>query len=234
MSSSRNGSGSGTSEGLSHARTRRDRTSIPRSRSIYVLDMFPYPERRGAARRASGGLHGHGHPRPLQDACAASTCCTRWAGTRSACPPSNTPSRPASIRARRPRRTSRTSRAQFKRLGFSYDWEREVDTTDPGLFQMDAVDFPPALQLVVQSEKTNKAEPIATLEAPGLEAATEIDARPRSPTSAKRRSEVVPRARHRAGQRGSHRRQERSRRLPGRAPADAPMDAAHHRLCRSA
>src|ERR1035441_571859 len=30
-------------------------------------------------------------------------CCIRWVGTRSDCPPSNTPSRPASIRARPPR-----------------------------------------------------------------------------------------------------------------------------------
>ena len=69
------------------------------------------------------------------DARAASTCCIRWAGTRSACPPSNTPSRPASIRARRPRQNIATFKRQIKSLGFSYDWSREVDTTDPKYFK---------------------------------------------------------------------------------------------------
>ncbi len=61
--------------------------------------MFPYP--------SGAGLH-VGHPEgytatdiigALQADAAASTCCTRWAGTRSACPRSSTRSRPASIRA---------------------------------------------------------------------------------------------------------------------------------------
>ena len=33
-------------------------------------------------------------------------------------------------------------RRQIKSLGFSYDWDREVDTTDPSLLQMDPVDLP--------------------------------------------------------------------------------------------
>jgi hypothetical protein len=32
------------------------------------------------------------------------------------------------------------------RFGFSYDWEREVDTTDPSLLPLDAVDLPQALR----------------------------------------------------------------------------------------
>jgi len=34
-----------------------------------------------------------------------------------------------------------TFRRQIKMLGLSYDWSREVDTTDPGILQMDTVDL---------------------------------------------------------------------------------------------
>ena len=63
--------------------------------------------------------------------CAASTCCTRWAGTRSACPPSVTPCAPACIPAITTQQNIDTFRGQIKRLGFSYDWSRELSTTDP-------------------------------------------------------------------------------------------------------
>ena len=47
--------------------------------------------------------------------CAASTSCTRWAGTPSACPPSSTRSRPARTPGSPPRRTSTTSAARSSR-----------------------------------------------------------------------------------------------------------------------
>ena len=75
----------------------------------------PLPVRRGAARGPPGRLHRHRHPRPLPPRAAATTSCIRWAGTPSACPPSNTPSRPASIRARPPSRTSPPSSARSSR-----------------------------------------------------------------------------------------------------------------------
>ena len=34
-----------------------------------------------------------------------------------------------------------TFRRQIESIGFSYDWSREVNTTDPALLQVDAVDF---------------------------------------------------------------------------------------------
>ncbi len=102
---------------------------------FYVLDMFPYP--------SGAGLH-VGHPEgytatdilcPLQADARASTSCTRWAGTPSACPPSSTRSRPARTRGSRPRQNIDTFRRQIKTLGFCYDWDREVDTTDPDYFK---------------------------------------------------------------------------------------------------
>ena len=50
-------------------------------------------------------------------------------------------------------------KSQLKRIGFSYDWQREINTTDPTLLQMDAVDFPADLQLLVQSgDKSSRAD----------------------------------------------------------------------------
>ncbi len=106
------------------------RESIPARPKFYALDMFPYP--------SGAGLH-VGHPEgytatdilAATSACAASTCCTRWAGTASACQPNATPCAPASIPPSPPGATSTTFRGQIRRLGFSYDWSRELATTDP-------------------------------------------------------------------------------------------------------
>ena len=57
-----------------------------------------------------------------------------------------------------------------------------------------------------------------------------LQARPR--VSGRNPGQLVPGARHRAGQRRGHRRPQRARGLPGRAQAAAPMAAAHHRLRR--
>ena len=67
----------------------------PSRPKFYVLDMFPYP--------SGAGLH-VGHPLGYiaSDIYSrykrqkASTSCTRWDTTPSACPPSSTPYRPAS------------------------------------------------------------------------------------------------------------------------------------------
>ena len=216
-------------------------------------------ERRGLARRPSGRLHRHGHSGALQTRAAVSTCCIRWAGTPSACPPSNTPSRPASIRARPPSRTSPPSSGRFNRLGFSYDWSRELATTDPDYFKWTQWIF---LKLYNSwfNPETNKAEPIETLKYPAeLESRivqrasrqqnsksrlvskllTALGIRRRAYRDSKRLAYVseaaglvVRTTRHRAGQRRSRGRQKRSRRLSRRPQADAPMDAPHHRLRR--
>src|SRR5207244_214892 len=68
-----------------------------------------------------------------------------------------------------PRQTTEQNIATFKRqiksLGFSYDWSREVDTTDPNYFKWTQWIF---LKLYNSwfNPETNKAEPIETLKYP--------------------------------------------------------------------
>jgi len=121
--------------------------------------------RSGPARRPSGGLHRHGYSWRATNAPRACTYCIRWVGTPSACRRSSTPSRPAS----NPRQTTEANVANFtkqiKSLGFSYDWSRELATTDPDYFKWTQWIF---LKLYNSwfNPETNKAEPIEALKYP--------------------------------------------------------------------
>ncbi|HVJ93526.1 MAG TPA: leucine--tRNA ligase [Labilithrix sp.] len=97
----------------------------------YVLDMFPYP--------SGAGLH-VGHPEGYT---ATDIVCRfeRMRGTDVLHPMGwdafGLPAEQHAIKTgTHPRTTTlkniETFRRQLKMLGFSYDWEREIDTTDPG------------------------------------------------------------------------------------------------------
>ncbi len=101
---------------------------------FYILDMFPYP--------SGAGLH-VGHP----EGYTATDILARWrrmSGFNVLHPMGwdafGLPAEQYAIETgTHPRATTQrnidTFRRQIKMLGFSYDWDREVDTTDPGYFK---------------------------------------------------------------------------------------------------
>ncbi len=130
----------------------------------YILDMFPYP--------SGAGLH-VGHP----EGYTATDILARYRralGYNVLRPMGwdafGLPAEQYAIRTgQHPRQTTEANIAVFKRqiksLGFSYDWSREVDTTDPGYFKWTQWIF---LRLYNSwfNPATNKAEPIENLPEP--------------------------------------------------------------------
>ena len=107
---------------------------LPTGRKLYVLDMFPYP--------SGDGLH-VGHPEGYT---ATDIVCryNRMKGTSVMHPMGwDAFGLPAEQHAKKtgthPRTTTEqniaTFRRQLKMLGFSYDWDRELATTDVGYFR---------------------------------------------------------------------------------------------------
>jgi len=131
---------------------------------FYILDMFPYP--------SGAGLH-VGHP----EGYTATDILARYRRSQGlnvlhpmGWDAFGLPAEQYAIKTgQHPRKTTEENIANFKRqiksLGFSYDWTREVDTTDPKYFQWTQWIF---LQLYNSwfNSETNKAESIETLKYP--------------------------------------------------------------------
>ena len=145
-------------------------SSRPKSRpKYYILDMFPYP--------SGAGLHvGHPEGYTATDILARYK---RMAGFHVLHPMGwDAFGLPAEEYARKtgthPRKTTveniATFRRQIKALGFSYDWDREVDTTDPDYFKWTQWIFLVLHDTFVDLE-TGRGRPIAELPIPaGVEA----------------------------------------------------------------
>ncbi len=131
---------------------------------FYILDMFPYP--------SGAGLH-VGHP----EGYTATDILARYKraqGLHVLHPMGwdafGLPAEQYAIKTgQHPRQTTEANVATFKRqiqsLGFSYDWSRELATTDPDYFKWTQWIF---LKLYNSwfNPETNKAEPIETLKFP--------------------------------------------------------------------
>jgi leucyl-tRNA synthetase len=131
---------------------------------FYILDMFPYP--------SGAGLHvGHPEGYTATDILARHR---RALGFNVLHPMGwdafGLPAEQYAIRTgQHPRQTTESNIAVFKRqiksLGFSYDWSREIDTTDPAYFRWTQWIF---LNLYHSwfNPATRRAEPLETLPAP--------------------------------------------------------------------
>jgi leucyl-tRNA synthetase len=127
---------------------------------FYVLDMFPYP--------SGAGLH-VGHP----EGYTATDIIARYKRMRGfnvlhpmGWDAFGLPAEQYAIKTgQHPELTTRENvtkfKSQLKRIGFSYDWQREINTTDPRYFKWTQSIF---LQIYNSwfNPKTNKAEPIKT------------------------------------------------------------------------
>ena len=128
----------------------------------YILDMFPYP--------SGAGLH-VGHP----EGYTATDILSRYqrARGRHVLHPMGwdafgLPAEQYAIKTgQHPRKTTEANISNFKRqiksLGFSYDWTREVDTTDPNYFKWTQWIFLKLYNSYFDPE-LNKAQPIELLE----------------------------------------------------------------------
>jgi leucyl-tRNA synthetase len=132
----------------------------PAKPKFFVLDMFPYP--------SGAGLHvGHPEGYTATDIIARYR---RMKGYNVLHPMGwdafGLPAEQYAIKTgQHPRLTTEQNVARFKeqliRIGFDYDWNREVNTTDPGYFKWTQWIF----RLLYESwfnPATNKAEPIST------------------------------------------------------------------------
>jgi leucyl-tRNA synthetase len=145
-----------------HPFTQRHGQSLPAK--YYILDMFPYP--------SGAGLHvGHPEGYTATDILARYK---RMVGYNVLHPMGwdafGLPAEQYAIKTgQHPRATTEQNIATFKRqiqsLGFSYDWTREVDTTDPEYFKWSQWIF---LKIYNSwfNPATNRAEPIETLTYP--------------------------------------------------------------------
>src|SRR5213593_1530389 len=149
---------------LFHALNPGEKGFDPAKPKFYILDMFPYP--------SGAGLH-VGHP----EGYTATDILARYKRAQGfhvlhpmGWDAFGLPAEQYAIKTgQHPRKTTEQNIATFKRqirsLGFSYDWTREVDTTDPKYFKWSQWIF---LRLYHSwfNPETNKAEPIAALKYP--------------------------------------------------------------------
>ncbi len=145
---------------LFHASNPGEKGFDPAKPKFYILDMFPYP--------SGAGLH-VGHP----EGYTATDIVARYKRMRGfnvlhpmGWDAFGLPAEQYAIRSgQHPAVTTRENVAKFKRqlkrIGFSYDWQREINTTDPGYYKWTQWIFLRIYNSWFNPE-TKRAEPIST------------------------------------------------------------------------
>ena len=145
---------------LFHAPNPGDKGFDPAKPKFYVLDMFPYP--------SGAGLH-VGHP----EGYTATDIVARYKRMRGfnvlhpmGWDAFGLPAEQYAIKSgQHPAITTRENvgkfKSQLKRIGFSYDWQREINTTDPKYYKWTQWIFLRIYNSWFNPE-TNRAEPIST------------------------------------------------------------------------
>jgi leucyl-tRNA synthetase len=145
---------------LFHAPNPGEKGFDPAKPKFYVLDMFPYP--------SGAGLH-VGHP----EGYTATDIVARYKRMRGfnvlhpmGWDAFGLPAEQYAIKTgQHPAITTRENVAKFKsqlkRIGFSYDWPREINTTDPGYYKWTQWIFLQIYNSWFNPER-NRAEPIST------------------------------------------------------------------------
>jgi leucyl-tRNA synthetase len=145
---------------LFHAPNPGEKYFDPKRPKFYILDMFPYP--------SGAGLH-VGHP----EGYTATDIVARYKRMRGfnvlhpmGWDAFGLPAEQYAIKSgQHPAITTRENVAKFKsqlkRIGFSYDWQREINTTDPRYYKWTQWIFLQIYNSWVNPD-TNKAEPIST------------------------------------------------------------------------
>jgi len=107
---------------------------VPKNKRFYCLDMFPYP--------SGAGLH-VGHP----EGYTASDILSRYKRMKGfnvlhpmgwdafGLPAENYAIKTGTHPKKSTEKNIETFKRQIKSIGFSYDWDREIDTTDPNYFK---------------------------------------------------------------------------------------------------
>src|SRR5206468_172841 len=145
---------------LFHAPNPGEKSFDPAKRKFYILDMFPYP--------SGAGLH-VGHP----EGYTATDIIARYKRMRGfnvlhpmGWDAFGLPAEQYAVKSgQHPVVTTRQNVAKFKsqlkRIGFSYDWQREINTTDPHYYKWTQWIF---LQIYNSwfNPDTKRAEPIST------------------------------------------------------------------------
>src|SRR5436305_1489794 len=145
---------------LFHAPNPGEKDFDPSKPKFYILDMFPYP--------SGAGLH-VGHP----EGYTATDSVARYKRMRGfnvlhpmgwdafGLPAEQYAIKPGQHPAITTRENVAKFKSQLKRIGFSYDWERKINTTDPIYYKWTQWIF---LQIYNSwlNPETNRAEPIST------------------------------------------------------------------------